>query len=94
MENESQSNHRVGFHTIEMLLKLSPENIKQIFIPANRNDARIQNLISLAEAASVSVEKKKNLNQHPEATLKKEEALDLSDLKKYEEAIQRDNPTF
>ena len=94
MENESQSNHRVGFHTIEMLLKLSPENIKQIFIPANRNDARIQNLISLAEAASVSVEKKKNLNQHPEATLKKEEVLDLSDLKKYEEIIQRDNPTF
>ena len=84
----------VGFHTIEMLLKLSPENIKQIFIPANRNDARIQNLISLAEAASVSVEKKKNLNQHPEATLKKEEVLDLSDLKKYEETIQRDNPTF
>jgi len=77
-----------------MLLKLSPENIKQIFIPANRNDARIQNLISLAEAASVSVEKKKNLNQHPEATLKKEEILDLSDLKKYEETIQRDNPTF
>ena len=94
MENESQSNHRIGFHTIEMLLKLSPENIKQIFIPANRNDARIQNLISLAEAASVSVEKKKNLNQHPEATLKKEEVLDLSDLKKYEETIQRDNPTF
>ena len=84
----------IGFHTIEMLLKLSPENIKQIFIPANRNDARIQNLISLAEAASVSVEKKKNLNQHPEATLKKEEILDLSDLKKYEETIQRDNPTF
>jgi len=94
MENESQSNHRVGFHTIEMLLKLSPENIKQIFIPANRNDARIQNLISLAEAASVSVEKKKNLNQHPEATLRKEEVLDLSDLKKYEETIQKDNPTF
>ena len=94
MDNESQSNHRVGFHTIEMLLKLSPENIKQIFIPANRNDARIQNLISLAEAASVSIEKKKDLNQHPEATLKKEEVLDLSDLKKYEETIQRDNPTF
>jgi 23S rRNA (guanosine2251-2'-O)-methyltransferase len=94
MENEFQPNHRVGFHTIEMLLKLSPENIKQIFIPANRNDARIQNLILLAEAASVSVERKKNLHQHPEATLKKEEVLDLSDLKKYEETIQRDNPTF
>ena len=94
MENDSRPNHRVGFHTIEMLLKLSPENIKQIFVPANRNDARIQKLISLAEAASVSVERKKNLNQHPEATLKKEEVLDLSDLKKYEETIQRDNPTF
>jgi 23S rRNA (guanosine2251-2'-O)-methyltransferase len=94
MENESRPNHRVGFHTIEMLLKLSPENIKQIFIPANRNDARIQKLILLAEAASVSVERKKNLNQYPEATLKKEEVFDLSDLKKYEETIQRDNPTF
>ena len=50
MENESQSNHRVGFHTIEMLLKLSPENIKQIFIPANRNDARIQNLIFIGRS--------------------------------------------
>jgi 23S rRNA (guanosine2251-2'-O)-methyltransferase len=94
MANESRPNHRVGFHTIEMLLKRSPENIKQIFIPANRNDTRIQKLILLAEAASVSVERKKNLNQYPEATLKKEEVLDLSDLKKYEETIQRDNPTF
>jgi len=94
MENESQLNHRVGFHTIEMLLKLSPENIKQIFIPANRNDARVQKLILLAEEASVSVERKKNLNQHPEATLKKEEVLNLSALKKYEETIQGDNPTF
>lgn len=94
MENESQLNHRVGFHTIEMLLKLSPENIKQIFIPANRNDARVQKLILLAEEASVSVERKKNLNQYPEATLKKEEVLNLSALKKYEETIQGDNPTF
>jgi 23S rRNA (guanosine2251-2'-O)-methyltransferase len=94
MENESRPNHRVGFHTVEMLLKLSPENIKQIFIPANRNDARIQKLIALAEEASVSVERKKNLNQYPEASLKKEQTLDLSDLKKYEETIQRDNPTF
>jgi len=94
MENDSRPNHRVGFHTIEMLLKLSPENIKQIFVPANRNDARIQKLISLAEEASVSVEKKKGLNQYPEATLKKEETFDLSDLKKYEETVQRNRPTF
>jgi len=77
-----------------MILKLTPENIKQIFIPANRNDERVQKLILMAETASVSVERKKNLNQHPEAVLKKEESLDLSDLKKYEEGIQDKNPTF
>lgn len=94
MENDHKPNHRSGFHTIEMLLKLTPENIKQIFIPANRNDERVQKLILMAETASVSVERKKNLNQHPEAVLKKEELLDLSDLKKYEEGIQDKNPTF
>jgi len=94
MENDSRPNHRIGFHTIEMLLKLSPENIKQIFVPANRNDARIQKLILLAEEASVSIERKKDLNQNPEATLKKEETFDLSDLKKYEETVQRNRPTF
>ena len=44
MENDYQPNHRVGFHVIEMLLKLKPDNIKQIFVPANRNDNRIQKL--------------------------------------------------
>ena len=94
MENEYQSNHRVGFHTIEMLLQLTPENIKQIFVPANRNDVRIQKLIALAEAASVSIERKKALTQYPEATLKNEVRLGLSELKKYEETIQHKNPTF
>ena len=49
MENNNSENLRVGFHSIEMLLKLSPENIKQIFIPANRNDDRALRLISIAE---------------------------------------------
>ena len=77
-----------------MLLKLSPENIKKIFIPVNRNDDRALNLISMAEKLSVSVERKKSLTQHPEAILKNEISLGLSDLKKYEEGIQYDNPTF
>lgn len=94
MENDNRLNYRTGFHVIEMILKLTPENIKQIFIPANRNDERVQKLILMAETASVSVERKKNLNQHPEAVLKKEESLDLSDLKKYEKGIQDKNPTF
>ena len=72
MENDNRLNYRTGFHVIEMILKLTPENIKQIFIPANRNDERVQKLILMAETASVSVERKKNLNQHPEAVLKKE----------------------
>ena len=94
MENKSSENLRVGFHSIEMLLKICPENIKQIFIPANRNDERVLNLISIAEKLSVSVERKKSLTQHPEAILKNEISLGLSDLKKYEVSIQHNNPTF
>ena len=94
MENKNSENLRVGFHSIEMLLKICPENIKQIFIPANRNDKRVLNLISIAEKLLVSVERKKSLTQHPEAILKNEISLGLSDLKKYEESIQHDNPTF
>ena len=94
MENKNSENLRVGFHSIEMLLKTCPENIKQIFIPANRNDKRVLNLISIAEKLLVSVERKKSLTQHPEAILKNEISLGLSDLKKYEESIQHDNPTF
>jgi 23S rRNA (guanosine2251-2'-O)-methyltransferase len=94
MENKNSINLRVGFHSIEMLLKLSPENIKKIFMPANRNDDRALNLIAMAEKLSVSVEKKKSLTQYPEAILKNEINLRLGDLKKYEEDIQSENPTF
>lgn len=94
MENNNSTNLRVGFHSIEMLLKLSPENIKKIFVPANRNDDRVLGLIAMAKKMSVSVERKKSLSQHPEAILKNEVNLDLSDLKQYEETIQHDNPTF
>ena len=94
MENNNSTNLRVGFHSIEMLLKLSPENIKKIFVPANRNDDRVLGLIAMAEKLSVSVERKKSLSQHPEAIIKNEVNLGLSDLKKYEETIQHNNPTF
>ena len=94
MENNNSENLRVGFHSIEMLLKLSPENIKQIFIPANRNDDRALRLISMAEKLSVSIERKKSLTQHPEAILKTAINLGLGDLKNYEESIQHSNPTF
>ena len=94
MENNNSTNLRVGFHSIEMLLKLSPENIKKIFVPANRNDDRVLGLIAMAEKLSVSVRRKKSLSQHPEAILKNQVNLGLSDLKKYEETIQQNNPTF
>ena len=58
MENKDSVNLRVGFHSIEILLKLSPENIKKIFIPASRNDDRVQNLIAIAESLSISIERK------------------------------------
>lgn len=94
MENNNYANLRVGFHSIEMLLKISPENIKKIFIPANRNDKRALNLIAMAEKLSVSIERKKSLVQHPEAHLKNAVSLGLSDLKEYEDGIQDKNPTF
>ena len=94
MVNKNSSNIRVGFHSIEILLKLSPENIKKIFIPANRNDERVLSLIAIAEKLSISVERRKNLAQHPEAVLKNEVSLGLSELKKYEDSIQNKNPTF
>ena len=94
MENKNSTNLRVGFHSIEILLKLSPENIKKIFIPANRNDERVLSLIAMAEKLSISVERKKSLAQYPEAFLKNEVSLGLSDLKKYEESMQNKNPTF
>ena len=94
MENKNISNLRIGFHSIEILLKLSPENIKKIFIPANRNDERVLSLVAMAEKLSISVERKKSLAQYPEALLKNEVSLGLSDLKKYEESIQNKNPTF
>ena len=94
MENKNSTNLRVGFHSIEILLKLSPENIKKIFIPANRNDERVLSLITMAEKLSISVERKKSLAQYPEAFLKNEVSLGLSDLKKYEESMQNKNHTF
>ena len=94
MDKINSANMRVGFHNIEILLKLSPENVKKIFIPANRNDERVLNLIAVAEKLSISVERKKSLVQHPEAFLKREVSLGLSDLKKYEENIHAKNPTF
>ena len=65
MEKNNSTNLRVGFHSIEMLLKLSPENIKKIFVPANRDDDRALNLISMAEKLSVSVERKKKPKPAP-----------------------------
>ena len=63
MDKINSANMRVGFHNIEILLKLSPENVKKIFIPANRNDERVLNLIAVAEKLSISVERKKSLVQ-------------------------------
>ena len=61
----NSTNLRVGFHSIEMLLKLSPENIKKIFVPANRNDDRALSLISMAEKLICFSRKKKKLKPAP-----------------------------
>ena len=47
--NKKIDNKRVGFHSIESIIKNSPHKIKKLFIPQSRDDKRINNLIALAE---------------------------------------------
>ena len=58
---ETNNTLRQGFHVVEALLEKNPSNIKKIFIPANREDKRIDILTAKAMQLGISVEKKKKL---------------------------------
>ena len=40
---------RVGFHSIESIIKNNPHKIKKLFLPSSRNDKRLNDLINLSE---------------------------------------------
>ena len=40
---------RIGFHSIESIIKNNPHKIKKLFLPHSRDDKRINNLIALSK---------------------------------------------
>lgn len=72
---------RQGFHVVGALLEENPDNIKKIFIPADRADKRILDIIEKARSLGISVEKKKKLKKEPEALIANDNLLSQKDLK-------------
>ena len=62
--NKKIDNKRVGFHSIESIIKNNPHKIKKLFIPQSREDKRIVNLIALAEKMELSIRYQKSLNRN------------------------------
>ena len=79
--NKKIDNKRVGFHSIESIIKNNPHKIKKLFIPQSREDKRIINLIALAEKNGIKYQVSKKLKQEPEAEILNENNLSFQDLK-------------
>ncbi len=79
--NKKIDNKRVGFHSIESIIKNNPHKIKKLFIPQSREDKRIINLIALAEKNGIKYQVSKKLKQEPEAEILSENNLSFQDLK-------------
>lgn len=45
-----------GLHTVHALLKSTPEKIRTLFVQSGRNDARMQNIVVLAEQNNISIQ--------------------------------------
>ena len=86
--NKKIDNKRVGFHSIESIIKNSPHKIKKLFIPQSREDKRIINLIALAEKNGINYQVSKKLKQEPEAEIIRENNLSFQDLKVFLEGKQ------
>jgi 23S rRNA (guanosine2251-2'-O)-methyltransferase len=46
---------RVGFHSIESIIKNNPHKIKKLFLPSSRDDKRLNDLIRLSEENGLSL---------------------------------------
>ncbi len=72
---------RIGFHSIESIIKNNPYKIKKLFLPFSRNDKRLDNLIELSKKNGINFEISKKLKKEPEAIIVNEEILNFKDLK-------------
>ena len=78
---KKENDLRIGFHSLQSIIINNPHKIKKVFLPANRDDTRISDLIKLMEKNEIAFEITKKIKQEPEATISSESELDLKDLK-------------
>ena len=81
--NKKENGSRVGFHSIESILKYNPHKIKKVTLPAKRNDERISSLILKLEKNSINFDLSSKLKQEPEAIISNENELNFKDLKNF-----------
>ena len=74
---------RIGFHSIESIIKNNPYKIKKLFLPSTRDDKRLNNLMRLSEKNGINFEISKKLKKEPEALIIDEEIMNFKDLKNY-----------
>ena len=80
---KSTEQKRVGFHSIESIIKNNPHKIKKLFLPYSRDDNRINNLIEIANENGIKFEISKKLKQDPEALVANEDNLNFKNLKEF-----------
>lgn len=79
--SKKNSESRIGFHSIESIIHNNPHKLKKVFLPANRDDARLKELISIMEKNDIKYEFNNKLKQEPEAIISNEIELNFKDLK-------------
>ena len=94
MNMKDDNNKRVGFHSIETIIKVNPQKIKKLFLPFNRKDKRVNNLIELATENGIKYEISKKLKKDPEAIIKVEQVNIFKDLKSYLDKNYQKNLTI
>ncbi|MDC0348293.1 23S rRNA (guanosine(2251)-2'-O)-methyltransferase RlmB [Gammaproteobacteria bacterium] len=74
---------RIGFHSIESIINHNPHKIKKIFLPSNRDDLRLNELISLIDKNDLKYEFSNKVKQEPEAIIANDPELNFKDFKDY-----------
>ena len=74
---------RIGFHSIESIINHNPHKIKKIFLPSNRDDIRLNELISLIDKNDLKYEFSSKVKQEPEAIIANDPELNFKDFKDY-----------
>jgi 23S rRNA (guanosine2251-2'-O)-methyltransferase len=74
---------RIGFHSIESIINHNPHKIKKVLLPVNRDDLRINELITSMDKNDIKYEFSNKVKQEPEAMIANDPELNFKDLKNY-----------